>query len=61
MELKWLDRAYCFAEFGIDHYEELKTVPDSPDSLFEGVLGFAFFLQVLSNGELYKVAQTLPF
>jgi len=58
---KWLNRSYCFAEYGIDHYDELKNVPDNPHSLFEGVLGFSFFLQILQNSELYKIAQTLPF
>ena len=57
----WLRRAFSFGKFGIENYERLKDVPDNPDSLFEGVLGFGFFLSILQDNNLHAVAQTLPF
>ena len=51
----------AFAQFGIEMLPDLQPVPDNPDSLFEGVLGFGFFLQILQTPTLHNVARTLVF
>jgi len=53
-EKKWLNAAKYFAIFGRQKYDELKDLPDRPNSLYEGAIGFALFLLDLRNPEQAK-------
>ena len=45
----------------MENFDLLKNKPDNPNSLFQGLSGFALFLTVLKNENLYKIIQTFPF
>ena len=44
MKLKWQNRAFQYAQFALNHLDELEGIPDRPFSLFEGVGGLVCFL-----------------
>ena len=56
----WLKRAYCFADFGINNSNNLKNVPDNPNSLFEGIAGFGLFLATFSDPSLHDTLKCFP-
>ena len=47
----WIQRAKSFAQFALDHFQELEGVPDRPFSLFEGCAALAVLLLDLCNPE----------
>ena len=57
----WLKRAYCFADFGIDNFNNLKNVPDNPNSLFEGIAGFGLFLAPFGDPSIHDKLKCFPF
>jgi len=50
----WYHRALQYAAFGIEHYDELKDIPDRPYSLYEGVSGFVCFLLACADNDFPK-------
>ncbi len=47
-ELRWLYRAWCFAEFGLANSKVLYKNADAPLSFFNGISGWCVFLQELT-------------
>jgi len=47
---KWINASYAYANFALDNFEELKSVPDRPFSLYEGMTGLSCLLLALIEG-----------
>jgi lantibiotic modifying enzyme len=47
---KWINASYAYANFALDHFDELKSIPDRPFSLYEGMTGLSSLLLALIEG-----------
>ena len=47
--VEWLQWANHFASFAVDHFNDLKWIPDHPYSLYEGAAGLIMLLHDLEN------------
>mmetsp|Transcript_2972 Transcript_2972/g.4336 ORF Transcript_2972/g.4336 Transcript_2972/m.4336 type:complete len:461 (-) Transcript_2972:528-1910(-) len=47
---KWINTACGYANFAVDHFDELKPIPDRPFSLYEGMAGLSCLLLALVEG-----------
>ncbi|KAL7495214.1 hypothetical protein ACHAWT_006933 [Skeletonema menzelii] len=45
-----INASYQYANFALDHFDELKAVPDRPCSLYEGMAGLSCLLLALIEG-----------
>lgn len=45
-----INAAYEYANFALDHFDELKSIPDRPYSLYEGIAGLCCLLLALVEG-----------
>lgn len=48
----WIAMAHAFARFSLEHLSDLKDIPDTPYSLFEGIGGLAALLLNLAGTDL---------
>lgn len=53
----WHHRALQYAAFGMDHYDELREIPDRPYSLYEGLSGFVCFLLACADNDDAKASR----
>jgi lantibiotic modifying enzyme len=47
----WRQRAMRYAQFAVDHWDELEAIPDRPYSLYEGLSGLVCFLLALTDDD----------